>query len=159
MIGESVEGRRPIDPLLIAWAADQRSSAAQGSGPESWVSSDYVRNLATLPPVPGNPMLLGQMLQHDSANGQNVAPEPGPGPEPRPEPAPEPEPQQGTKRTAESAPKPAPETAPSGSSRSGSRRAPQSSRRTPAPTKGAPAAGQVMEPPPETAQQGVTPTM
>jgi hypothetical protein len=168
MIGEFVAQRRPVDPLLVAWTADQRTSAGPDGVREGWLSPDYIRGIALLPPVPVHPAWLGQML----LSGTTAAPAPAETeransptetatttPEPRQEPA----------RTAETAPGATPDSSQAAGTKAAAGPAPRpvrpTSARPSAPPRGSrteatpapgttPGLGLIEAPPPDPAQDG-----
>ena len=167
MIAEFVAERRPLDPLLLAWAADQRSPAGPHVARDTWVSPDYIRRLAHVAPIPGKPAWLGQLLLNDSTDT----------PAPRQPTAREPEgsPQQDENRTADTSPeatrdnapaeagqKPAPAPRPA---QQGQRPAGQTDTAKPTPAGGGhaepapPGPALVEAPPPDPSQAGMTPRM
>lgn len=153
MIAEFVAERRPLDPLTLAWAADERTPAGPHGGRDSWVSPDYIRRIAGLPPVPGNPAWLGRLLLSDGpdtpAPSEPETREPDTSLEQDQEQ--EPGPQRDENRTAE--PEPSAETGQAGTAK---RAAPPEQR---APAEPAPAPAPVEPPPPEPSQPGPAPRM
>ena len=182
LITEFTGERRPPDPLLLAWAADQRAPAGPGGARDSWISPDYIRHIASLPPAQVNPAELVRLLPGGGtgtpAPGQPAARETDASPQPTADQ--DPGPRQDEDRTAEPAlqPEPGPARADSSPEASqkpepGPARGNQAPARQPGASKPAAAAGQpahaepapasgpalVEPPPPDPSQAGVTPRM
>lgn len=141
MIGDFVSDRRPLDPLLVAWAADQRTAPGPDGTRNGWISPDYIRGIAALPAAPGNPAWLAKMLSNSSANsGERDQPEP---------------------RTAEVSAPAAPDQAPqsNGPASAGRETAASGPQRSRVPVGLAPAPELIEMPPPDQAQDGMTPRM
>ena len=105
LITEFTGERRPPDPLLLAWAADQRAPAGPDGARDSWISPDYIRRIASLPPAQVNPAELVRLLPgggtETPAPGQPAAPETDTAPQETPDQGPGP--RQDEDRTAEPA--------------------------------------------------------